>query len=121
MSKEANTSPATKADIEALMDSIGKLYDTNERWMKQLLEVNERCRDELSADHKRLGTEMHKSMERFRKEAVDEITRHFDVVVENIRHDLVGANHDEVISLKNQKVNHEQRLLRLERTVGYAV
>ena len=118
MSKDANKTPATKADMEALMDSIGKLYDSNERWMKQLLEANERNRDELIADHKRFGAEMHKSMERFKKETVDEITRHFDVVVESIRHDLIGANRDEVISLTNAKVDHEQRLLRLERTVG---
>lgn len=108
MSKDANTPPATKADIEALMESIGKLYESNERWMKQLLEANEKFRDELL-----------ESMGRFKTDTVDEITRHFDVVVENIRHDLIGANRDEVVSLTNAKVDHEQRLLRLERTVGF--
>lgn len=106
MSKETNP-PATKADIEALMDSIGKLYESNDRWVAQLLKSNERSRDEIL-----------ESIRRNRTEAVEEMKRHFDVVVEDIRHDLLGANRDEVISLRNSKVDHEQRLLRLEQTVG---
>lgn len=107
MSKETNP-PATKADIEAMMDSIGKLYDSNERWMNQLLTDNKRSEDEIL-----------KSVRRNKIEAVEEMKRHFDVVVEDIRHDLLGANRDEVISLRNSKVDHEQRLLRLERSVGF--
>jgi hypothetical protein len=29
--------PATKADIELLMDSIGKLYDATERWKHEII------------------------------------------------------------------------------------
>jgi hypothetical protein len=107
MSKETNP-PATKADIDALMDSIGKLYDSNERWMNQILTANERFRDEIL-----------ESVRRSKTEAVEETKRHFDVVMEDIRHDLLGANRDEVISLRNSKVDHEQRLLRIERSVGF--
>jgi len=78
---EDHTTPVTKADINALMDSIGKLYDANEAWK-------------------------------------EEIIRHFDVVVENIRHDLEGANRDEIEVLKDSKASHEQRITRLESHVG---
>ena len=101
MSQDTNP-PATKADIDALMES-------NERWMGQLLTANARFRDEIL-----------ESVRQNKTEAVEEMRRHFDVVVEGIRHDLLGANRDEVISLRNSKVDHEQRLLRLERSAGFA-
>ncbi len=41
----------------------------------------------------------------------DEIMQHFDVVAENIRHDALGANRDEVERLKD-------RVTRLEEVVG---
>ena len=76
-----NQTPSTKADIAALMDSIGKLYDANECWK-------------------------------------DEIIRHFDVTVENIRHDLEGANKDDIELLKDAKNRRAERIQRLERHVG---
>lgn len=57
-----------------LMESIGKLYDANERWK-------------------------------------NEVKRHFDVTVEKIRHDLQGANKDQIENL-------EDRLDRLEKHAG---
>jgi len=72
-----DTSPATKADIKSLMDSIGRLYDANEKWKDQIID-------------------------------------HFQIVAEDIRHDLKGANHDEIQSLKNTKDDHERRLQTLE-------
>lgn len=41
----------------------------------------------------------------------NEILRHFDVSVETIRHDLLGAN-------KERIENHEDRITRLEHHVG---
>lgn len=38
MAKHEDTSPATKDDIKMLMDSIGRLYDANERWKNELKE-----------------------------------------------------------------------------------
>jgi len=55
------------------------------------------------------------------KEWKDEIIRHFDVVAENIRHDLLGANRDEIEVLKNSKSDHEQRIVHLEKRAGIAV
>jgi hypothetical protein len=48
----------------------------------------------------------------------DEIIRHFDVVAENIRHDLEGANKDEIEVLKDGKTDHEQRIVNLEQLAG---
>ncbi len=70
--------PATKADIKALMDSIGGLYDRSERWK-------------------------------------NEIMQHFDVVVENLRHDFIWANRDAIELLKDVRIDHEDRIMRLER------
>ena len=40
-----------------------------------------------------------------------ELKRHFDVTVETIRHDLLGANHDKIEVIKD-------RVTRLERHTG---
>ncbi len=48
----------------------------------------------------------------------DEIMRHFDVVAENIRHDLLGAKSDEIELLKDTHHDHERRIRRLERSAG---
>ncbi|MCF7845149.1 MAG: hypothetical protein K9M03_04975 [Kiritimatiellales bacterium] len=45
----------------------------------------------------------------------EEITRHFDVVAENMHHDLLGAHKDDIENLKNAKNDHEQRIHRLEK------
>jgi hypothetical protein len=37
MDDDAMQSPATKADIGALMDQIGKLYDANEGWKEEVM------------------------------------------------------------------------------------
>ncbi len=50
-----------------------------------------------------------------------EIIRHFDVTVEKIRHDLHGANRDEIEVLKDSKADHEQRIVHLEKHAGVAV
>ena len=51
----------------------------------------------------------------------DEIIRHFDVVAEDIRHHLQGANRDEIEFLKDSKTDHEQRIVHLEKRAGVAV
>jgi hypothetical protein len=40
----------------------------------------------------------------------DEILRHFDVVVETIRHDLLGINADEIELLKDRVIRIETRV-----------
>jgi hypothetical protein len=58
--------------------------------------------------------ELERKVEAFK----DEILRHFDVIVEDLRHDLIGARSDEIEVLKDGRRNHEERLRRLERSVG---
>jgi hypothetical protein len=97
MSKDANKTPAMQADIQRVIQLINQLYTDSER-----------RRDEIFA-----------KSERWKNESIEEMKRHFDVTLENIHHDLARANRDRVISLKNSKIDHEQRLMRLERSVGF--
>lgn len=73
--------PATKEDVRLLMESIGRLYDANERWK-------------------------------------EEVKEHFDVVVEQLRHDLLGASKDKVELHEDRLADHARRLTRLERRAG---
>ena len=86
MNKSADAS-AAKSDIQMLMTEIGKLFDANERWKDELEE----------------------------KVVVSEVRMksQFDLSVENIRAELVGANRDRIES-------HEIRISRLERHAGIA-
>jgi hypothetical protein len=52
-------------------------------------------------------------------ELKEEIFHYFDLTVETIRHDLEGANHDQIELLKDARLDHERRLLQLERSVGF--
>ena len=74
--------PATKADIAALMNSIGTLYDANARW-----------KEELKAD--------------------------FRLVIEDLRHDVLGARHDKVESLDERTQSLDKRVTRLETRAGF--
>jgi len=87
-----SSAPATKADIRMLMDEIGRLYDANQRWKDDILAANPRWKNEI----------------------ID----HFDLLIENIRHDLTSANREEIELLKDARANHETRIGALERAVG---
>lgn len=65
-------------------------------------------------DLAQLRDELDRKIESFK----DEILRHFDVAVENIRHDLTGALRDAIEIAKDLKDNHERRIRRLERAAG---
>jgi hypothetical protein len=67
--------PATKKDVQLLMQEIGKLYAACDGWK-------------------------------------DEILHEFRIVVEDMRHDMIGTHKDRIGS-------HEDRLLRLERHAGF--
>ncbi|MGE0608311.1 MAG: hypothetical protein AB7O62_14540 [Pirellulales bacterium] len=86
------TTPATKADIKMLMDSIGKLYDANERWKDQILTANERWKDET--------------------------IRRFDVIAEQLRHDVLSAFRDFTVQMNERTNSHETRIRRLEVRMG---
>ena len=83
MTKDDDQAPASKTDIRMLMEQMGAYYDKTED---------------------RIAT-----LEENLKEWKEEIKRHFDVVVEDIRHDLQGANRDEIESTKDRVTRLEQR------------
>jgi hypothetical protein len=76
-----SSAPATKRDIGLLMEQMGAYYDKTERRISGLQE----------------------EMKAWKKEIIHE----FHVSVENIRHDLKGANKDRI-------EDHEHRISRLE-------
>lgn len=94
------SAPATKADVGLIMNEIGKLYMANEQW-----------KDEL-----------HEYIDEKAQEAKD----HFDVVAENIKHDLWGihpsatlrASPDKISVLNDRSKNHEERLVVVERQLA---
>jgi hypothetical protein len=51
----------------------------------------------------------------------DDLKSHFDVAVENIRHDLLGVNREEIESLKDRSGQQERRIERLEMQAGLNV
>jgi len=63
------------------MGELGKTYDAMEKWKNEL----------------------HMDMTIWKTELKD----HFDVVVENLRHDMIGTHKDKI-------QNHEDRIVRLE-------
>lgn len=52
-----------------------------------------------------------KNLKELEVRLLSEIKRHFDVTVETIRHDLLGANHDDIEVIKD-------RVARLEHHTG---
>ncbi len=78
--------PATKKDVKMLMGHIGRLYDANERWKNEIIHT--------------VDGKIEDSEERTK--------RYFDVVVEDIRHDLEGANKDEIEVIKDRVTRLEK-------------
>jgi hypothetical protein len=99
MSKPNDTSPATKSDIKLLMDELGKLYDATERWKDELADKTQR----------------------WQLLSVTETKQHFDLTVEQIRHDLLAANREQIELLRDRADGHENRITRLEQHAGYVV
>ena len=79
----------------------------------------------LKGDMKQLKQELHGEMRQMKEEIFryfdlkqQETFRHFDLSVETIRHDLLGANHDEIEVLKDARKNHDKRIVVLEEHAG---
>lgn len=86
-------SPATKTDIQMLMDEIGKLYIANERWKDDVLDkIDEKLDLRFATWEKRL---------------IDQ----FGVIAENLYYDYFGVEKDRV-------KDHEKRIVVLERRAG---
>ena len=54
----------------------------------------------------------------FIEQQAEETRRHFDVVAENIHHDVAGANRDEITLLQDKQHDHEERLAAVEQKIG---
>ena len=92
MAKDDESAAATKQDVQMLMEQIGEYYIGTEEKMFKL-------------EQKILESE-------------DRMKRHFDLSVETIRHDLKGANRDEINVLKDRSQSHDERITHLERHAG---
>ena len=92
MSKDTNSAPATKADIAELRSLIVEMRDSNEEWKREILVA----------------------FDAFKDEAI----RHFELLFENFRHDIVGAFNDRYESLREVQQRHGRRLNRLETKCG---
>ncbi|MDD5041932.1 MAG: hypothetical protein PHX87_06160 [Candidatus Peribacteraceae bacterium] len=97
---QSDDAPATKRDLKALATKRELKALATKRDLKALASKRE-LKDLVTR------REMQKEMQHMR----DEILRHFDLTVETIRHDLTGANRDEMETIKD-------RVTRLERHTG---
>ncbi|MCB9808211.1 hypothetical protein H6770_03050 [Candidatus Peribacteria bacterium] len=100
------TAPATKADMQQLMDHIDEtiavLHDDMQLWKDALQKDTEQWRDEV-----------HQDTEKWK----EEIKADFYIAVGQIRHDLIGANRDEISVLQDARQDHERRIATLESRV----
>lgn len=103
MSKETNTSPATKADIAELQSLIAELQRSNERWKEQIIGSNHSLYDEVL-----------EAFQAFKDDAI----RHFDILFEQFRDDIIGSFGDRYESLREVQQKHGRRLNRLEIKFG---
>lgn len=90
------TAMATKQDLMDFMKHIDASIGS----------IDKRV-DDLRFDMAAWKDELHLDMETWK----EELKLHFDFVAENLRHDYLSANHDEVENLKT-------RVTRLERKTG---
>lgn len=81
-------------------------------------------KDDLDALEKKLTSSLTESITasliQIIKKEGEETRRHFDVVAEDIRHDLAGANRDEISVLRDAKVDYSSRITKIETVVGLA-
>src|SRR4051812_42227360 len=55
---DTGSPPATQADIQMLMQEIGKLYDATERWKDEILEATEGWKEEILEANRRWKEEI---------------------------------------------------------------
>ena len=96
------TAPATKEDIAMMMDSIGTYYDRMDTRMNNFEEKIE------------------SKMEQWTRELIEQTDHRFQVVAEELRHDLLGIHSDKVDLMNDKLKSHDRRLNRLEAQAGIA-
>ncbi len=90
--------PATKHDLKLLGDQLTKRLDS-------------RIDQRVAASESRLIEHFDRKLAETIAESESRILRHFDLTIETIRHDLLGANADQIATL-------EDRVTRIETHVG---
>jgi hypothetical protein len=131
MSKGTNE-PATKEDFRKLQEAIRALQDDTRILMEEFGKVwqwkadMDEWRgdidewrgdiDEWRGDIDEWRGGLDERLATWKQEIID----HFDLVAENIRHDLVSANREEIELLKDGLKSHDRRIHTLEHASGLA-
>ncbi len=95
------TAPATKQDIAMLMEEFGKMWIWKGEMEEKMLLWKQELREEIFRGNK-------------------EMKEHFDLVAENMHHDMRAAHREEIEVLKDRSKDHGKRIGRLEQAVGLA-
>lgn len=75
-------------------------------------------KSDLLALEERLKAAFDRKLAESNRSLLEEVKRHFDVVAENIRHDLEGANRDEISLITDTMSDHEKRLSNVEEAMA---
>src|SRR5712691_11138019 len=98
-----DNAPVTKADLNAFKaDLCGEIAAAKNELSLAIATAKDEMRAEMVSNRK-------------------EITRHFDVVAENLHRDLLDAHHDQIEVLKDHDSDHVARIRRLEHHAGLIV
>jgi hypothetical protein len=97
-----DTRPATKGDVK---DIHNKMSSMEKRLDKKMDTLEKHMENKMDTLEKHMYVQMDKRQA--------ELMRYFNVVAENIHHDAIGANTDEIEVIKD-------RVTRLERHTGLA-
>jgi hypothetical protein len=68
-----------------------------------------------------LRQELHDDLKNMRRENAvfhKELMRQLGVIDEQLRHDVLGAGNDRIVSLRSSMDDHEQRIRQLEKSAG---
>ena len=95
---------ATKGDVRRSQDELAQIVG------KAIAKETNALRSEMKSQGEELRAEM--------KSEAEETRRHFDVVYEKMRDDLLGASTDAADLLNNQVPDHEDRIVDLEKQAG---
>ncbi len=92
---DPSTTPATQADVAAVLERVGSLEDHVHSFETSVKDQMQSLRGELRGE-----------MQSLKKD----LTHSFDLAVELIRSDLIGANNDRIGGLENRVGALEQRV-----------
>lgn len=98
--KTSRSEPATQHDLDAWGGELTRRVDGVELRVEKI-EKTMATKDDL-------------------RQLKEEIFHHFDAAVEEIHHDLAGANKDEISFIANKQDDHEHRLRRIEKRIFVA-